>query len=209
MAKLHFYYSAMNAGKSTALLQSNYNYRERGMHTLLFAPAVDDRYGVGKITSRIGLAADATPFSPEFDFFAYTEAQLNQSSQQLACVLVDEAQFLNRQQVYQLTEIADQLNIPVLAYGLRSNYKGEPFVGSQYLLTWAGELTEIKTVCHCGRKAIMNMRVDASGNKIADGPDVVIGGNDQYVSTCLKHFKLGDAGPQQLELEQYESNSTD
>lgn len=192
MSKLYFYYSAMNAGKSTTLLQSSYNYRERGMDTLIFTPVIDDRYEVGTITSRIGLQSDAVPFDKKFNFFTYTQKRLNEG--ELDCVLVDEAQFLSKAQVEQLTCICDDLNIPVLAYGLRSNYLGGVFEGSLYLLAWADELNEIKTICHCGKKASMNMLVDAEGNKISEGPEVVIGGNERYVSTCRRHFKLGVGG---------------
>ncbi|MBL4647660.1 MAG: thymidine kinase [Gammaproteobacteria bacterium] len=191
MAKLYFYYSAMNAGKSTTLLQSNHNYRESGMNTLLFTPALDHRYGIGKITSRIGLTIDAIAFESSFDFFHYIQQQIQQ--QPIHCVLVDEAQFLNKAQVFQLTEISDQLNIPVLTYGLRSDYMGEPFEGSQYLLIWAEELSEIKTVCHCGRKATMNMRIDKNKQVVRSGNQVSIGGNEQYVAVCHKHLKDGKA----------------
>lgn len=201
MAKLYFYYSAMNAGKSTTLLQSSYNYRERGMRTLLFAPHLDDRYGVGKIASRIGLKADAILFDGSFNFFDYIKAE---QRNKLKCVLIDEAQFLTRAQVLQLSDVADTLGIPVLAYGLRSGFQGELFEGSKYLLAWAEELTEIKTICHCGRKATMNMRIDAERRKVVDGPLIEIGGNDRYVATCHKHFKLGDAGPEEIK-QNYES----
>lgn len=188
MAKLYFYYSAMNAGKSTVLLQSAYNYAERGMATVLFTPAFDNRYVAGKIHSRIGLSANAVPFSAEFDLFKYTKAQLDQTPN-LRCVLVDEAQFLSKEQVSQLTEIVDRLDLPVLAYGLRSDFRGEPFPGSQYLLVLADNLIEIKTICHCGRKAIMNMRMDAEGKPTTVGSQVQIGGNDTYTALCRSHFK--------------------
>lgn len=191
MAKLYFYYSAMNAGKSTTLLQSSYNYRERGMETLLFTPDFDTRYAFSKVHSRIGLSADAISFSRQLDFFEYVENKLQQGMNNLRCVLIDEAQFLTKLQVLQLTDIADKLNIPVLAYGLRSDFRGEPFEGSAYLLSLAEELTEIKTICHCGSKAIMNMRIDAQGNAVRTGEQVQIGGNESYVATCRKHFKLG------------------
>lgn len=191
MAKLYFYYSAMNAGKSTTLLQSSYNYQERGMETLLFTPSVDDRYGKKTIASRIGLKADAVMFDPDFDIFGYVKAFINKTDKPLSCVLIDEAQFLTRAQVFQLTDITVELNIPVLTYGLRSDFQGEPFEGSQYLLALAQELSEIKTVCHCGSKATMNMRVDEQGNKVTQGAQVEIGGNDRYISTCLRHFKQG------------------
>jgi thymidine kinase len=188
MAKLYFYYSTMNAGKSTVLLQSAYNYRERGMEALLFTPAVDDRYGTGKISSRIGLQAEAVPFDAHFNFFDYTRKEQGEHPQ-LKCVLVDEAQFLNKEQVSQLADIVDQLNIPVLAYGLRSDFKGEPFEGSKYLLIWADNLIEIKTICYCGKKAIMNARIDDAGKVVKAGEQIQIGGNKQYVAMCRRHFK--------------------
>src|SRR3990167_1083294 len=168
MAKLYFYYSAMNAGKSTVLLQSDYNYRERGMATLLFTPRVDTRAGTGKISSRIGLYADAIPYDNQFDLYGYTRQQLTENPA-IKCVLVDEAQFLTKDQVTQLTDIVDELNLPVLAYGLRTDFIGEPFPGSKYLLALADNLVEIKTICHCGRKATMNMRIDKNGKKLTVG----------------------------------------
>jgi len=188
MAKLYFYYSAMNAGKTTTLLQSAYNYRERGMETLLFTPAIDDRFAKNTIASRIGLKADAIPFDAQFDLFVFI-AEKKQINPKLTCVLVDEAQFLTKSQVMQLSEAADKLQIPVLCYGLRSDFRGEPFEGSQYLLAWSEELQEIKTICHCGRKATMNLRIDEYGNAITKGSQVEIGGNDKYVAMCRKHFK--------------------
>lgn len=189
MAKLYFYYSAMNAGKTTVLLQSSYNYQERGMDTLLFTPAIDDRYEKGKIHSRIGLHALAISFDKQFNLFQFTEEQVKKNPK-LKCVLIDEAQFLTKNQVAHLTEIVDKLNIPVLAYGLRSDFRGEPFEGSQYLLVWADNLVEIKTICHCGRKAIMNARIDKNGCIIKTGDQVQIGGNESYVSMCRKHFNM-------------------
>ncbi|STY27853.1 thymidine kinase [Legionella wadsworthii] len=185
MAKLYFYFAAMNAGKSTVLLQSSYNYRERGMHTLLFTPTIDNRYQQGVVHSRIGLSEAALIFNPKDDLYQ----KLILQHMKYACVLVDEAQFLTRAQVHQLTEITDQLGIPVLAYGLRTDFRGELFEGSQYLLAWADELVELKTICHCGRKATMILRVNAQGEVITEGEQVVIGGNDMYSSTCRKHFK--------------------
>lgn len=187
MAKLYFYYSAMNAGKSTILLQSSHNYRERGMDTVLFTPSIDNRYGYGKIHSRIGLSADAIPYDDQFDLFEYTRKEKEKNSK-LKCVFVDEAQFLSRDQVAQLTDIVDKLGLPVLAYGLRSDYRGEPFTGSLYLLVWSDYLSEIKTICHCGKKAIMNARFDAAGNIVKAGEQIQIGGNEQYLSMCRKHF---------------------
>lgn len=193
MAKLYFYFSAMNAGKSTVLLQSSYNYRERGMQTLLFTPAIDDRYQRGLIKSRIGLSEQAIAFDAEVNLFDSVVNAID-SGEIYACVLIDEAQFLQRDQVYQLTEIADKLNIPVLAYGLRTDFRAELFEGSQYLLAWADELVEIKTICHCGRKATMNMRINEHGEAISEGEQVLIGGNNAYVSTCRRHFKLKEPG---------------
>lgn len=190
MAKLHFYYSAMNAGKTTTLLQSNYNYYERGMNTLLFTPKLDVRYEVGKIKSRIGLEANAAVFSDEDDLLLMAQERLNQ--QNIHCVLVDEAQFLKKAQVFQLTQIVDVLNIPVLAYGLRTDFQAEPFEGSLYLLAWAESLSEIKTICHCGRKATHVLRIDEQGNPITMGAQIAIGGNESYVSVCRRHFKLGE-----------------
>lgn len=192
MAKLYFYYSSMNAGKSTALLQSSYNYRERGMHTLVLAPQLDDRYGVGKITSRIGLETDAEIFARDTDLLELiAEAH---AKEPLHCVLIDEAQFLTREQVYQLGEVTDSLNIPVLAYGLRTDFQGEPFEGSKYLLAWSDNLKELKAICHCGRKATMVLRMDSEGRPVREGSQVEIGGNDKYVSMCRKHFRASLRG---------------
>jgi thymidine kinase len=185
MAKLYFYFAAMNAGKSTVLLQSSYNYHERGMQTLLFTPAIDDRYQTGTVHSRIGLSEEALVFSAYDDLYK----KVMSLNQKYACILIDEAQFLTRDQVYQLTEITDKLGIPVLAYGLRTDFRGELFEGSQYLLAWADELVEIKTICHCGRKATMILRLNEQGEAITEGDQVLIGGNDLYSSTCRKHFK--------------------
>lgn len=187
MAKLYFYYSSMNAGKSTSLLQSSYNYRERGMNTLVLAPAFDDRYGVGRVVSRIGLEAKATTFSPGDNLYDIVSAYCNEDP--LHCVLVDEAQFLAKEQVFQLGQITDELEIPVLAYGIRTDFQGEPFEGSKYLLAWADNLNELKAICHCGRKATMVIRLDQDGNAVTEGSQVEIGGNDRYVSVCRKHFK--------------------
>ena len=190
MAKLYFYYSAMNAGKSTSLLQSNHNYHERGMDTLIFTPAIDDRAGTGKITSRIGLEADAMRFDNNFNFFDFIKEQAS-SNDKLRCVLIDEAQFLTKAQVKQLANTADQCKMPVLCYGLRTDFKGELFEGSQYLLAWAQELTEIKTICHCGSKATMVLRIDPDGKPVREGIQVEIGGNDRYVAVCHEHHALG------------------
>ena len=187
MAKLYFYYSSMNAGKSTSLLQSSYNYKERGMHTLVLAPQLDDRFGEGKVTSRIGITSDATTFTVDTDLLALVGDA--DSDRQIHCVLIDEAQFLTRDQVFQLGEVTDKLNIPVLAYGLRTDFRGEPFEGSKYLLAWSDNLREIKAICHCGTKATMVLRMDEHGQAVTDGAQVEIGGNDRYVSMCRKHFK--------------------
>jgi thymidine kinase len=192
MAKLYFYYAAMNAGKSTVLLQSSHNYRERGMQTLLFTPSIDTRYQFGTISSRIGLSEEAFAFNSSDDLHAIT-FNLQQNNTRFACILIDEAQFLTREQVYQLTEITDKMAIPVLAYGLRTDFQGELFPGSQFLLAWADELIELKTICHCGRKAIMNMRIDSDGNAVVEGDQVFIGGNESYVSTCRLHYKSREA----------------
>jgi len=182
----------MNAGKTTTLLQSNYNYHERGMSTLLFTPKIDNRYTEGLIKSRIGLEAHATVFTPEDDLFSMTKIQLGQNP--IHCVLVDESQFLKKNQVFQLTEIVDKLNIPVLAYGLRTDFQAEPFEGSLYLMAWAESMSEIKTICYCGRKATHVLRLDESGRPIAMGEQIAIGGNERYVSVCRVHFKLGETG---------------
>ena len=188
MAQLYFYYSSMNAGKSTVLLQSSYNYQERGMGTLLFTAALDDRYGKGKISSRIGLQAEALIYGKEDDLLQMTKDEIKQ--REINCVFVDESQFLSKAQVYQISEIVDELNIPVLAYGLRTDFQGNLFEGSQQLLAWADVLNELKTICHCGSKATMVMRVDENGTPIQEGSQVEIGGNDRYVPVCRKHFKL-------------------
>ncbi len=187
MAKLYFYYSSMNAGKSTSLLQSSYNYKERGMNTLILAPLLDDRFGAGRVTSRIGIESEATTFGTDTNLFDVISA--SSADEPLHCVLIDEAQFLTRDQVFQLTEVTDQLHIPVLAYGLRTDFQGEPFEGSKYLLAWADTLKELKAICHCGTKATMVVRLDGDGNAVTEGSQVEIGGNDRYISMCRKHFK--------------------
>ncbi len=187
MSKVYFYYSAMNAGKSTVLLQSSYNYRERGMHTLVFTPALDDRFGAGKVKSRIGLEADARVFGKADDLLDLARAET--AARPVACVLVDEAQFMSRAQVHQLTDIADVLRIPVLCYGLRTDFQGNLFEGSQWLLAWADNLIELKTICHCGRKATMVLRLDAGGKPLKEGAQVEIGGNERYLSVCRRHYK--------------------
>lgn len=192
MAKIYFYYSAMNAGKSTILLQSSYNYRERGMNTLLYTPTVDNRHGVGLIKARIGLEQKATPIDEKFCIFDDVQRNMQQDPQ-LRCILVDEAQFLTKAQVIDLARVADELELPVLAYGIRTDFKGEPFSGSLYLLAWADTLVEIKTICHCGRKATMNLRMDATGKAVREGEQVYIGGNESYAATCRRHFWQGEA----------------
>ncbi len=187
MAKVYFYYAAMNAGKSTVLLQAGHNYRERGLRPLLLVPAIDDRAGAGRIHSRIGLAADARPIQPGDDLLAVIRAEHGQSA--VACVLVDEAQFLSPAQVWQLTDVADHLGVPVLCYGLRTDFQGRLFPGSAALLGVADDLTELKAICHCGRKATMNLRVDPAGRAVREGAQVEIGGNDRYVALCRRHFK--------------------
>lgn len=187
MAKLYFYYSSMNAGKSTTLLQSAYNYRERGMNTLIYTAAIDDRFGLGKVTSRIGIAEDAKLFTHETNLFLEITNELEK--QPLHCILIDEAQFLTKSQVYQLTDIVDKLNIPVLCYGLRTDFQAELFEGSHYLLAWADELVELKTICDCGHKAHFVLRLNADGQPVKDGEQIQIGGNDRYLSVCRKHYK--------------------
>ena len=187
MAQMYFYYSAMNAGKSTTLLQSSFNYQERGMTPVIFTAALDDRYGVGKVSSRIGLQSDAQLFRPDSNL--YQEIAALHEVEKRHCILIDECQFLSREQVYQLTEVVDKLHIPVLCYGLRTDFQGELFEGSKYLLSWADKLVERKTICHCGRKANMVIRTDEHGVAIKEGDQVAIGGNDRYVSVCRQHYK--------------------
>lgn len=186
MAQLYFYYSAMNAGKSTSLLQSAYNYKERGMHAEIFTAALDDRFGLGKVASRIGLEAKAHLFYRESDM--YEEITLLNRNGSIDCVFIDEAQFLSRAQVKQLTRVVDELDIPILAYGLRTDFLGETFEGSHYLLAWADKMVELKTVCHCGRKASFVVRRDDQGSPVIEGAQVQVGGNDSYESMCRKHF---------------------
>ena len=193
MAKLYFYYSTMNAGKSTTLLQCSYNYRERGMTTLILLPEIDTRDGAGKVTSRIGLAADAVTFNIADNLL--TMVTEHHRRETLHCVLVDEAQFLSARQVRQLSDVCDTLDIPVMAYGLRTDFQGNLFSGSEVLLAWADTLAEIKTICHCGRKATMVLRIDDSGRPIKDGRQIQIGGNERYVSVCRRHFKEGMCEP--------------
>lgn len=188
MAKLYFYYSAMNAGKTTTLLQSAHNYRERGMRVLILTPRLDTRAGAGMVASRIGLSAQGLAFERHDDLDARVKADIAAHGA-LHCVLVDEAQFLAKPQVWQLSEVVDSLRIPVLCYGLRTDFRGELFEGSQYLLAWADEISEIKTICHSGKKATMTVRVDDNGFAVQDGPQVEIGGNERYLSVSRAEFK--------------------
>ena len=186
MAKLYFNYSSMNAGKSTMLLQANHNYQERGMSTIIYTSSVDDRYGKKEIVSRIGLKAESNIFSRDTNI--YEEVISFNKEKGIDCVLIDEAQFLSKDQVAQLGQIVDDLDIPVLTFGIRTDFKGNLFEGSEYLLAWADNLKEIKTVCHCGRKATMVLRLDENGNVLETGDQIEIGGNEKYVSICRKHF---------------------
>ncbi|WP_312226940.1 thymidine kinase [Pseudescherichia sp.] len=187
MAQLYFYYSAMNAGKSTALLQSSYNYQERGMRSLVYTAEIDNRFGSGKVSSRIGLSSPAKLFNQQTSL--YDEIRDEHTREPVHCVLVDESQFLTQEQVYALSEIVDKLDIPVLCYGLRTDFRGELFTGSLYLLAWSDKLVELKTICFCGRKASMVLRLDQDGRPYNEGEQVVIGGNERYVSVCRKHYK--------------------
>jgi thymidine kinase len=200
MAKLYFYYAAMNAGKSTTLLQGDFNYRERGMETMLWTAAHDDRAGVGAIGSRIALSARAHTYDEGVDLFQAISTELR--SRELHCILIDEAQFLTPAHVLQLCQVADCLSIPVLCYGLRTDFQGKLFPGSAALLALADSLIELKAVCECGRKATMNLRVDAQGHAIASGEQTQIGGNDQYIALCRKHFfeRLREGNQGQLSL---------
>jgi thymidine kinase len=186
MAKLYFYYSAMNAGKSSTLIQSSYNYRERGMNTMVLTPAVVTKNAI-EVRSRIGLTSDAVAFEQADNLFDLVRHEHEKHT--LHCILVDEAQFLAGRQVQQLGDVADVLDIPVLAYGLRTDFQGNLFEGSQYLLGWADSLEEIKTICHCGKKATMVLRTDIEGNVVREGEQVKIGGNELYISVCRKHFR--------------------
>ena len=201
MAKLYFYYSAMNAGKTTVLLQSAHNYTERGMRTRIYTPRIDNRFGVGQVRSRIGLVAEGHVFDREDDLLQRAQADIAEHGA-LHCVLVDEAQFLSKAQVWQLTDIVDKLGIPVLAYGLRTDFQGELFEGSQYLLAWADSISEIKTICHTGRKATMVVRVDDNGRAVTQGAQVEIGGNERYVSVSRAEFKRVFDGDGAIPLKQ-------
>jgi thymidine kinase len=201
VAKLYFYYAAMNAGKSTTLLQADFNYRERGMETMLWTAAHDDRAGAGTIGSRIALSAPAHTYDSNVDLFAAISDELKK--RRLDCILVDEAQFLTRDHVLQLCRVSDELGIPVLCYGLRTDFQGNLFEGSAALLALADALVELKAVCECGRKATMNLRVDAEGHAVAAGAQTEIGGNDRYVALCRRHFfeRLRKGEARQLSLD--------
>ncbi len=201
MAKLYFYYASMNAGKSTTLLQADFNYRERGMRTMLLTAAIDDRFAAQTITSRIGLATPAVAFDTETELGEAIENEHGRAP--LDCVLVDEAQFLTAAQVDQLAWVCDVIGIPVLAYGLRTDFRGNLFAGSARLLGLADALVEIKSVCLCGRKATMNARVDASGRALSEGAQTEIGGNDRYVALCRRHFREALTGGLALETGAY------
>ncbi len=188
MAKLYFYYSAMNAGKTTTLLQSAHNYRERGMRVMIMTPALDDRAGRGVVSSRIGLSDAEVPFGRDDDLLRRVRGDIDAHGR-LNCVLVDEAQFLSRAQAWQLSDVVDELRVPVLCYGLRTDFRGELFEGSAALLAWADEMQEIKTICHSGSKATMTVRVDDAGHAMQDGPQIEIGGNERYVSVSRAEFK--------------------
>lgn len=198
MAKLYFHYSAMNAGKSTLLLQASYNYRERGMETILFTAALDDRAGKGRIASRLGVTAEANTFSAADDLFVQVRNHLRANP--LHCVLIDEAQFLTGEQVWQLARVADRLGVPVMCYGLRTDFQGKLFPGSKALLALADELREIRTLCRCGRKATMVVRLGPDGKIQRQGAQVEIGGEEKYVSLCRRHWEeeMGRVPPEDL-----------
>ncbi len=186
MAKLYFNYSSMNAGKSTMLLQANHNYIERGMKPRIYTSDLDNRFGEGEIVSRIGLKAKSNIFTSKTNI--YKDVLNFHNNSIVDCVLIDEAQFLTQNQVIQLGKVVDELDIPVLAFGIRTDFQGNLFEGSKYLLAWADNLKEIKTVCHCGRKATMVLRLNAKGEVVSDGTQIEIGGEEKYVSVCRKHF---------------------
>ncbi|MEQ8897856.1 MAG: thymidine kinase [Roseovarius sp.] len=194
MAKLYFHYSTMNAGKSTLLLQAAHNYRERGMETFLMTAQVDDRAGDGTIASRIGIGQRATTFSTQTDMVAALTARLETGP--VACAFIDEAQFLTKAQVWQLARVVDDIDIPVMCYGLRVDFRGELFPGSAALLALADEMREVRTICHCGKKATMVVRQDGRGRVVTEGEQVQIGGNETYVSLCRRHWReaVGDRG---------------
>ena len=195
MAKLYFHYSTMNAGKSTILLQASHNYRERGMDTYLLTARFDNRAGEGRIGSRIGIGAEADTFDADDDLFAKIEAR--RAAGEFACVFIDEAQFLTREQVWQLARVVDDLRVPIMCYGLRVDFRGELFPGSAALLALADEMREVRTICHCGKKATMVVRRGADGKAMRDGAQIQIGGNETYVSLCRRHWReeMGDQAP--------------
>ncbi|MGI3163404.1 thymidine kinase [Pseudooceanicola sp. 200-1SW] len=195
MAKLYFHYSTMNAGKSTILLQASHNYRERGMDTYLLTARFDNRAGEGRIGSRIGIGAEADTFDADDDLFAKIEAR--RAAGEFACVFIDEAQFLTRDQVWQLARVVDDLRVPIMCYGLRVDFRGELFPGSAALLALADEMREVRTICHCGKKATMVVRRGADGKALRDGAQIQIGGNETYVSLCRRHWReeMGDQAP--------------
>ena len=186
MAKLYFHYAAMNAGKSTTLIQASFNYQERGMRTIMYTAAMDDREAKGVIASRIGIRSNAFCFSEDTNFFA--EIKSEHETDKLSCIFVDEAQFLSKEHVLALARVVDELSIPVLCYGLRTDFRGELFPGSAALLAIADELKELKTICECGAKATMTLRIDGEGNAIRDGDQVEIGGDERYIALCRKHY---------------------
>ncbi|KAF0676624.1 thymidine kinase [Profundibacterium mesophilum] len=193
MAKLYFHYSTMNAGKSTLLLQAAHNYRERGMEVLLLTAQLDARAGQAKIASRIGIGSDARTYTPRTDLLGLAEAHMAHGP--LACLFIDEAQFLTHEQVWQLARIADDLSVPVMCYGLRVDFRGALFPGSAALLAIADHLREVRTICHCGRKATMVVRQDAGGRILTEGEQVEIGGNERYVSLCRRHWRRAVGAP--------------
>jgi len=192
MAKLYFHYSTMNAGKSTSLLQASYNYREGGMQTYLITARFDDRAGPARIASRIGIGEEADTFQAGEDLFAKIAARLDAGP--VACVFIDEAQFLSREQVWQLARAVDDLGVPIMAYGLRVDFQGNLFPGSAALLAWADEMREVRTICHCGKKATMVIRRGQDGQALKDGDQVQVGGNETYVSLCRRHWRQAVGG---------------
>ena len=193
MAALHFIYSTMNAGKSTALLQASHGYRERGLETMVFTSSQDDRYGESEVVSRVGLRSPAHTYSESDNILKMVHDE-NEEALQLSCILIDEAQFLTKDQVEQLGKIVDELNITVMAFGIRTDFQGELFEGSKYLLAWADKLKELRAVCHCGSKATMIVRVNEEGSIMRSGDQVEIGGNERYLSLCRKCFYSGAIG---------------
>lgn len=187
MAKLYFHFSTMNAGKSTLLLQAAYNYRERGMVPWLLTARLDTRAGQGRIASRIGIAEPADTFAPDDDLFARVADRLAQGH--VDCIFLDEAQFLTREQVWQLARAVDDLGVPVMCYGLRVDFRGELFPGSAALLALADEMREVRTICHCGKKATMVVRMGPDGRPLTEGAQVMVGGNESYLSLCRRHWR--------------------